>query len=57
MNIRNKYGSSVIRKLVEAEKGPNTFLVEGSSNLHPGSYNLEVIVNSKERMLVKLIKE
>jgi hypothetical protein len=31
--------------------------MEGSSNLLPGAYTLDVTVNSKERMMVKLIKE
>jgi hypothetical protein len=32
-------------------------MIEGSHNLLPGAYTLDVTVNSKERMMVKLIKE
>ncbi len=57
MRVMNKDGQSVIRKVVEGVPGLNTFTVDGSSKLEPGSYILELIVNSNERMLVKLIKE
>jgi hypothetical protein len=57
MRILDKDGNSVIHRIAEGSRGLNTFSVEGSSKLAPGSYILELIVNSKERMLVKLIKE
>jgi hypothetical protein len=57
MRVMNKEGKAVIRKVVEAAPGLNTFTVDGSSKLEPGAYILELIVNSNERMLVKLIKE
>lgn len=53
----NTSGTTVLHKTSEADKGTNNILVEGSSKLKPGMYTLEVIVNSKERMIVKLIKE
>ena len=37
--------------------GINTVMMDGTSQLKPGLYILEVIVNSKERMMVKLVKE
>jgi hypothetical protein len=57
MRLLNNAGSSVIFKTADAYKGLNTFLIDGSSKVTPGPYSLDVIVNSRERMLVKLIKE
>lgn len=57
MRVLNSEGKSVIYKTVEGTAGLNTFTVNGSSQLQPGAYMLELIVNSKERMLVKLVKE
>ena len=57
MKLRDQAGNTVISKVLEADRGLNNLLIEGSSSLTPGSYVLELIVNSKERMLVKLIKE
>ena len=57
MRIINASGITVIHKTADVDKGINNILVEGSSKLKPGLYSLEVIVNSKERMIVKMIKE
>ena len=57
MRVLNSAGSSEMYKIAEGGEGVNTFIIDGSSKLRPGVYTLEVIVNSKERMLVKLIKE
>lgn len=57
LRIMNNSGMEVQRKIVRANGGSNSFLIDGSSKLRPGMYILEVIVNSKERMVVKLIKE
>lgn len=57
MRIVNASGAVVLHKIADAVQGNNNILVEGSGKLKPGLYTLEVIVNSKERMLVKLIKE
>ena len=57
MRIINTSGAIVLHKTTDAVQGNNNILVEGSSKLKPGLYTLEVIVNSKERMLVKLLKE
>ena len=50
-------GSTVLHKTSDVARGTSNILIEGSSKITPGLYTLEVIVNSKERMLVKLIKE
>lgn len=57
MKIFNNSGVAVLHKTADVLQGSNNILVEGSSKLKPGLYTLEVIVNSRERMLVKLIKE
>lgn len=50
-------GSEVMRKSLKLSQGSNSVMMEGTSKLNPGLYVLEVIVNSKERMIVKLVKE
>lgn len=57
MKVLNASGAEVMRKSAKAGAGSNSYLMEGSSNLKPGMYVLEVTINSKERMIVKLIKE
>jgi stage V sporulation protein SpoVS len=57
MKITNADGAIVMNKALKADAGARSFLMEGSSNLQPGMYTLDVTVNSKERMMVKLIKE
>jgi hypothetical protein len=57
MRVLDNAGISVMHKITHAEKGMNNFMIEGSSRLKPGAYSLEVIVNSRERMVIKLIKE
>lgn len=57
MRITNADGAIVMNKAIKAGAGANSFIMEGSSHLQPGSYTLDVTVNSKERMMVKLIKE
>ncbi len=57
MRVLNDNGESVIHRSLEAHSGVNNFMIDGSSDLAAGPYLLEVIVNSKERMQVKLLKE
>jgi hypothetical protein len=57
MKVMNASGAAVITKNYKVNAGSNTFILDGSSSLKPGMYLLEVIINSKERMIVKLIKE
>lgn len=57
MKVMNANGSAVVSKSMKVNAGSNTFILDGTSNLKPGMYVLEVIINSKERMIVKLIKE
>jgi hypothetical protein len=57
MKVLNTSGAEVMRKSAKAGAGSNSYLMDGSANLKPGMYVLEVTINSKERMIVKLIKE
>jgi len=57
MKIFTAAGKEMMRKSLNLGAGANSILMDGSAKLTPGAYVLEVIVNSKERMLVKLIKE
>jgi hypothetical protein len=57
MKILNADGAIVLNKTSKASAGATSWMIEGSHNLLPGAYTLDVTVNSKERMMVKLIKE
>lgn len=57
MKVLNSNGSEVMRKSTKAGAGTNTFTLDNTSGLRPGMYLLEVIINSNERMVVKLLKE
>ncbi len=56
MKITNGSGIEVMRKTSRVSTGSNSLTLEGTSRLQAGVYFLEVIVNSNERMMVKLIK-
>ncbi len=57
MKIINAGGTVTMTKNVKAEAGANSYIMDGTSKLQPGVYVLEVTINSKERMVVKLIKD
>jgi Bacterial Ig domain/Secretion system C-terminal sorting domain len=56
MKVTNSSGIEVMRKSTRGTTGTNSFSLDGSSRLQAGMYFLEVIINSNERMMVKLIK-
>jgi hypothetical protein len=56
MKVSDGNGTEEIRKTTRATSGINSFNLDGTSHLQAGMYLLEVIVNSNERMTVKLIK-
>jgi hypothetical protein len=56
MKISDEKGNLILKEGKKAENGPNTYTLEGTHNLHPGLYTLEVTVNSKERLVMKLSK-
>jgi len=57
MKVISSNGTVVMKKSLKAEAGANSYMLEGTSNLQRGMYVLEVIINSKERMVVQLMKE
>ena len=56
LKVANSSGIEVVRKTTRGSNGSNSFSLEGTNRLQAGVYFLEVIVNSNERMMVKLIK-
>jgi len=57
MKIISSTGIEVMKKSLKASAGTSSYILEGTSKLQRGMYILEVIVNSKERMAVSLMKE
>ena len=56
MKVSDEQGNLLIKEGQKAVNGAHTYTLEGTRNLHPGLYTLEVTVNSKERMVMKLAK-
>jgi Bacterial Ig domain/Secretion system C-terminal sorting domain len=56
IKVANTSGIEIMRKSTRGNKGANNMMLEGTSRLQAGVYFLEVIINSNERMMVKLIK-
>jgi hypothetical protein len=56
MKVSDEKGNLLLKEGQKASNGANTYTLEGTHNLHPGLYTLEVTVNSKERMVMKLSK-
>jgi len=56
-NITDKSGKILKQKKAKATAGMNDFSVEGTGDLKPGEYFLNVIVNGTDRLMVQLVKE
>ena len=56
IKLNDVNGNEVMRKSSFGDNGFNTYKMDETSKLKPGTYSLEVIVNSNERMTMKLIK-
>jgi hypothetical protein len=56
MRVTDNNGSELIKQTAFGEHGANTYNVEGTSQLQPGMYLLEIIINSNERLTMKLAK-
>ncbi len=56
MKVSDDHGNLILREGQKADNGLSTFTLEGTHGLHPGPYTLEITVNSKERMIMKLLK-
>jgi hypothetical protein len=56
MKVTDKSGNRLIQKSTHGNIGFNVYKLDETSHLKPGTYSLEVIVNSNERMSMKLLK-
>jgi hypothetical protein len=56
MRVTDDNGSELIKQSAMGDNGSNMYDIEGTSQLQPGTYNLEVIINSNERLTMKLAK-
>ena len=56
MRVTDNNGSELIKQSTMGDNGSNTYDIEGTSQLQPGMYQLEVIINSNERLTMKLAK-
>ncbi len=54
--VVNNAGIEILRNTARGSAGANNLTMVGSSQLQTGIYFLEVIINSKEHMMVKLVK-
>jgi hypothetical protein len=56
MKVTDKRGNLLIRKSTHGNIGFNVYKLDDTSHLKAGDYSLEVIINSNERMSMKLLK-
>lgn len=56
IKLTDKTGNLVMKKSVKADDEFNTYKLDDTHQLQPGLYNLEIIVNSNERMNMTLQK-
>ena len=56
IKVTDNSGEEFMRKNDKAGEGTNSYSLEGTNKLKPGTYKLEIIVNSNERMTMQLIK-
>lgn len=56
MRVTDDNGSELIKQTAMGDFGSNMYNIEGTSQLQPGNYQLEVIINSNERLTMKLAK-
>ncbi|HVS95456.1 MAG TPA: Ig-like domain-containing protein [Puia sp.] len=56
MRVTDDKGSELIKQTAMGDFGSNMYNIEGTSQLQPGMYQLEVIINSNERLTMQLAK-
>ena len=56
MKVTDNNGSELIRKTAMGENGSNIYNIEGTDQLQPGMYQLDVIINSNEKLTMRLAK-
>lgn len=57
VSVLDEKGREVFQKRTPGESGANNIEVEGSKDLSPGNYTMEVRVNNTRQLTVPLIKE
>ncbi len=57
VSVTDEKGNEVFQKRMRSETGSNYLEVEGSKDLAPGNYNMELRVNNTRQLTVPLIKE
>ena len=56
MKITDEKGREIFKKKKTGDEGFNSFELEGTGNMKPGNYSLEVLVNSSDLLSMPLIK-
>ncbi len=56
VRVMDEKGGEVIKQSAMGDNGSNMYNIEGTSGLQPGMYQLEVIINSNERLTMRLAK-
>jgi hypothetical protein len=56
MKVTDEQGNMLLKEGKKAGNGANVYTLEGTHQLRPGMYTLEVTVNSREKMIMKLSK-
>jgi hypothetical protein len=56
MKVTDEQGNMLLQEGKKAGNGAHVYTLEGTHELHPGLYTLEVTVNSREKMIMKLVK-
>jgi len=56
MRVTDEKGGELIKQTAMGENGSNRYNIEGTAGLQPGMYQLEVIINSNERLTMRLAK-
>ena len=56
VRVTDDNGSEIIKQTAMGDNGSNMYNIQGTSELQPGMYHLEVIINSNERLTMNLAK-
>lgn len=57
MKVMDEEGREVIKRKGKGAAGINLFELEGTGNMAPGNYHLEVLVNSRDLLSMPLVKK
>lgn len=57
MKVTDREGREIISRRGKGNEGTNLFELEGTGNMAPGNYLLEVVVNSRDLLSMPLVKK